>query len=107
MTTILPRSRIIGVQFELALPVDANTDEVLEWVRFNLLGGTLSTDNPLNRFDVEALSEPTLTDTPMHLHEEALVHVDGRSTIRRWREPKPFTGRPAMDQIAHAREAGR
>lgn len=107
MTTILPRSRIIRVQFELALPADATTDEVLEWVTFNLWGGTMSSDSPLNPYDIEAIAEPHLTDTELHVHEEVERHGDGHWTIHRTRDPRPFAGEKAIDQIVRARAVGR
>jgi hypothetical protein len=104
MTTILPRSRIIRVQFELALPADATTDEVLEWVTFNLEGGTMSSDSPLSPYDVEAIAEPHLTDTELHLHEKAERHAEGHWTIRRTRDPRPFAGEKAIDHAIQEHE---
>lgn len=103
MTDILPRSRIVHVQFALALPADATRAEVLEWVTFNLLGGSMSSDNPLNDHEVEAIAEPILTDTELHQHEELVVH-NGGATIRRWADRRPYVGEKAIDQYVRARE---
>lgn len=97
--TILPRSRIIRVEFEMALPADASKDEVLEWVRFNLWGGSMPIDSPLGHYGVEALCEPVLTDTETHLHEEVKFEGGGRSTIRKWRSPAPFNGQSGIDVV--------
>lgn len=97
---ILPRSRIVRVEFELALPADATKSEILEWVEMEACNsGGINMSNPLATFSIEGISEPTLTDTGLHLHEEAKPEGDGRYSIRRWKDFRPFTGTPAMDVI--------
>lgn len=97
---ILPRSRIVRVEFEFALPVDASKADILEWVEMEACqSGGIDMSNPLAKFGIEGISEPTLTDTGLHLHEEARPEGDGRYSIRRWKDFRPFTGTPAMDVV--------
>jgi hypothetical protein len=95
--TVLPKSRLVRVEFELALPVAATYDEVEEWVNLALCIGGSSTDNPLDPFGVEAASAPVLTDTGFHLHEKATPQADGKWRITKWREDSPFEGPSAID----------
>ena len=100
----MERSRIIKVEFELVLPCDATKEQVLEWVASELHhAGGCSDDNPLLDHDVEALSEPTLSDTMMHLHEhvECAEKVENTTYFRRSRSrrPEPYHGASADEQI--------
>jgi hypothetical protein len=49
-------------------------DQVLEWLSFELgpYGGC-DGDNPLAQYDVEAMAEPTLTDSGQYLRESVEV----------------------------------
>lgn len=98
--TILPRSRIVRVECEVMVPADATKEEILEWVSFYFgRAGGMEDANPLSRFEPESLREPVLTDTEMHLHEDVVFEEGGCSTIRKWRNPKPFTGERGIDRV--------
>ena len=44
----------IEVKMTVQLPVLANDTEIQDWLDFSLIGGSISRDNPLSCFDVEA-----------------------------------------------------
>lgn len=72
--------RIIRVEFELALPADANEAQVREWIEFELgYLHQMKQTNPLRTYDLESISAPVLSDTRQRLYEREviLVGVDG------------------------------
>lgn len=64
MSEQLPRGRVIAVEFEVALPVAATREQVLEWLAFELgwLGG-MQGDSPLAFRKLDPIGEPVLADT--------------------------------------------
>jgi len=104
-TGTLSKSRIVKVEFELALPISASYEQVDEWVRYETGGGSISTENPLIDHEIECIRPPTLTDSGFHLHENVTRNDDGSWTVRQWREGSPFEGQ-TVDEIiaASARE---
>lgn len=93
------RSRVIRVQFDLALPCDATREQVLEWLSFELHhSGSCSGDNPLVNWDPEALSEPVLTDSKQHLHEHVEETAEGHYRTTRWMAAAPYEGLPSDEQ---------
>ena len=44
----------IAVRFDIGLPENATDEEVDEWLKFELIGGGISKDNPLSQHDVVA-----------------------------------------------------
>lgn len=59
----LPAGRIVLIEAEVILPVDATRAEVLEWIAFELGWGSLALTNPLSDRDLDLAREPTLTDS--------------------------------------------
>lgn len=110
---LLPKSRLIKVEFMLALPCEATKMEVMEWVRDVLGdGGGIAAYNALGEHDIECWGEPTLTDTELHLHEriEPIAQVPGPPGTRgwkteRWADKEPYTGPSAMEQLNAALKA--
>jgi len=100
---IFPRSSIIGVTFETALPCDATKEDIMEWIAHNLGHGGISLDNPLVKHGMEALNEPILTDTHLYLHQKAERSNKGW-TIHRWKEITPFTDPDPMEAVLGSRE---
>lgn len=96
----LPKSRIIHVAFELALPASATKAQIEEWVRFNLHASSMATASPLHDYDIEMVGEPLLTDTQTHLYSETERMPDGSHVIRRWKSPYPYDGPDPMEEIA-------
>ncbi len=94
MTEILPRSTLIHVQFEVALPADATKEEVLEWIAYAVDCGGIAIDNPLYSYGIEPVQEPLLTRTDTYLHRDKVVHADGTMTIYskrlRWPSNSPL-----------------
>jgi hypothetical protein len=82
---MLKRSRVVHVSFSVALPCDATHDQILEWLSCRLgYAGGIDLDNPLEDFDVDAISEPVLTDSNKHLREHVEVtRIDGGSIYTR------------------------
>lgn len=68
----LPRSRIIKVEFEFALPTAATLKEIDEWVQFNLESGGMREDSRLIDCPLEIIEPATLTDTGRHLDRQLL-----------------------------------
>lgn len=95
---IFPKSSIIGVLFETALPCDATKDEILEWISHNLGQGGISMTNPLVKHEMESLSEPILKDTMLYLHQSVETTSKGH-VIKSWKERTPYTGPDPMDVI--------
>lgn len=103
---MLKRSRVIHVEFDIVLPCDATRDQVLEWLSFELgpYGGC-DGDNPLAQYDVEAMAEPTLTDSGKHLRESVEVTRSDETglytrTLKRLQdEPSDM---PLADEQRHA-----
>jgi len=95
---VLPRSAIVRVEFEVALPCDASKEDILEWISYSLNESSLSRDNPLIKHELQAISEPTLSETNEYLHQEATPTERGWQ-IRYWKEPVPFRGRDQIDEI--------
>lgn len=64
-TTILPEGRLIRIEFECCLPKAATKDQIAEWIKFHMGGGSMANDNPLADLDgPEWWQEPPLlTDT--------------------------------------------
>lgn len=89
MTEMLPKSTLIHVEFDVALPIDATKEDVLEWVASSVDYGGISVDNPLIAFGLEPMQEPLLTRTDSYLHREKVVHADGTMTIHSKRLPWP------------------
>lgn len=100
MDMTLPRSRIVRIEIEVAIPEAATREQVEEWVRFETGRGGCEEANPLLDWDMEAISAPILTDTHMHLHETAVDNGDGTYLTRRWRAQEPFVGERARDTVA-------
>ncbi|MBX3579954.1 MAG: hypothetical protein KF723_22350 [Rhizobiaceae bacterium] len=104
----LPRSRIIRVEFEMVLDCDATLDEIEEYVNYEIAQrGGCNVDNPLLSRGVSVPDDPVLTDTGMHLHEEA---VDIRQLEDGWgwrrkrrRSSEPYTGPTVDEQVAAAK----
>lgn len=46
--------RKITVTFDTTVPESATDEQISEWLRFNLSGGSCRLDNPLNDRDIEA-----------------------------------------------------
>lgn len=44
----------IRVEFEFEPPEEASDEEIIQWIRFELVGGSMSADNPLCEHDLEA-----------------------------------------------------
>lgn len=93
---VFPRSSIIGVNFETALPCDATKQQILEWIAHNLGLDAISTSNPLHNHEFEAIVEPVLTDTRLYLHQKAERTATGW-TIHSWKEHTPFTDHGPID----------
>lgn len=87
MSDILPKSSLIKVQFEMALPEDATRDEILEWVSSSINYGGISTVNPLLKHGLEPEQEPVLSETNSYLHRELIAQPDGKMTIISQRLP--------------------
>jgi hypothetical protein len=63
MEKALPPGRRIRVTFDIVLPAAATPAEVLEWIQFETRSGLpLRPSNPLSGYDLEAETEPVLTD---------------------------------------------
>lgn len=63
MTETLPRSRVIHVELQIALPAAATHDEVMEWVRYSVgHNGSINDANPLYDHELTVIVEPVLTD---------------------------------------------
>lgn len=69
--TILPRSRIIKVEFEVALPAEATLDQIEEWVLDALQIDGCHDNNPLRSHGFDPIDDPVLTDTKLHLDRTA------------------------------------
>jgi hypothetical protein len=51
------------VTFDIVLPAAATPAEILEWIQFETRSGLpLRPSNPLSGYDLEAETEPVLTD---------------------------------------------
>lgn len=95
---VLPKSRVIKVEFQIALPVSATEDEVEEWIHMECgHAGSISMNNPLINHSPEILGELLLTDTWRHLHSEAIDNHDGSFTIRRWTDVQPMYGKTGKE----------
>lgn len=100
MMAVLPKSRIIKVQFEVALPISASRDEIEEWITFECgRCGAMSCANHLSEYAPEAISAPILTDTGQHLHSEATPKGNGSYSIKRWRDVKPSWNKTAIETV--------
>lgn len=63
MSDTMPRGQRIAVSFDIALPARATQEQVLEWVKFaSGFSGSMPSDNPLVDHDMEAITEPVLSD---------------------------------------------
>ncbi len=101
---LIPKSRLIEVTFSFVVPVTATREQVEEWVAFELgYSGAMESDNPLESFGLEALTDPVLSDTSRHLHETIEQTGESTFTTRRVLSPEPCwgpTGRDQMTEIA-------
>jgi hypothetical protein len=95
---IFPRSSIIGVNFEAALPCEATKQQILEWISHNLGLDAISPSNPLHKHELEAIVEPILTDTRLFLHQKA-ERTEKGWTIHSWKDHKPFTDQAPIDAV--------
>lgn len=103
MSNLLPKSRLVKVEMTIALPISATLDQVEEWVNMESgARGSMSGDNPLADFDIEAISPPVLTDTRNHLHSEAIDNQDGSHTIRKWVGDAPAWGPTGIEVAINA-----
>ena len=100
MSGLLHKSRVLKVEFTCKLPCDATRDQVLEWIAFELhSAGGCEGDNPLLNYDLEAISEPTIEDSGMHLHERVeLVRQEGEKA--HLRTYKALRAEPSNDPSA-------
>ena len=63
MEKALPAGRRIRVTFDIVLPAAATPADILEWIQFETCSGiALRPSNPLSGYDLEADTEPVLTD---------------------------------------------
>lgn len=60
---IVPQGRVFKVEFLCELPNAAVMDEIKEWIFFGLCRSSMSVENPLSSFDVEAIGDAIITDT--------------------------------------------
>lgn len=44
----------IRVEFDCDIPAQATAEQIHEWLKFELVGGAISEQNPLSEFDVIA-----------------------------------------------------
>lgn len=64
---LLPAGRRIRVSFDAVLPAAATPDQVLDWMKYaTAFTGSMSDNNPLADHEMEAVTEPELTDTGRH-----------------------------------------
>lgn len=84
---VIPAGRVVELSMAFVLPAAATKADILEWVRFELGGGGLRLDCPLIHHELEAIREPTLTDTGRRYRERREDIGSGRQRIYRWTEP--------------------
>src|SRR5687768_7418634 len=98
--TTLPKSRLVKVEFTVALPASATESDVEEWIHFGCgNSGGISMENPLVDHEPEIVGELLLTDTWRHLHSEAIDNQDGSFAIRRWTDVQPAHGETAIESV--------
>lgn len=97
---LLPKSRLVEVTFSFVMPITATRDQVEEWVSFELgYSGAMEMDNPLDNFDLEALTEPVLRDSCRHLHEQIEQTGENTYTTHRSLSSEPSWGPNGNDQM--------
>lgn len=76
----LPRSRIIKIEFEIALPMSATHEEIDDWVAYCLGSGSCGPE--LAGYELDPIAPPVLTDMEVHLDRQVVdMQSAGRSTI--------------------------
>lgn len=78
----LSEGRLVKVEFEVRLPVDATPDQVEDWICLSLGFGSVDDDNPLSGHNVEPFTgRVMLDDTGMiGRYEEFDIEVNSNGT---------------------------
>lgn len=58
----IPEGALITVEFEMRLPISATDDEIDEWIKYELGGGSISGKNPLSAHELEYWHMPPMLD---------------------------------------------
>ena len=101
MSDLLEKSRVVEVSFRLALPATATREQIEEWVTLHLGRGGMDNNNPLGRYDVEAINRPTLHDTERYLHHAIVKQADGSYRTSHTLQTKPYWG-PSVSEVLYA-----
>ena len=95
---LLPKSSIIAVSFEVALPENATKEEILEWISYSLDHGSISIQNPLSKHGMSSIGEPVLHDTLLYLHQSS-ERTDQGWRIKKWKEKSPYNGEDQLEKV--------